>query len=287
MTCRTLAALLLIACLTACSSVKDEPLPLSRENIEKYRVAVDRGVRSIAPGSGTVMERVAALYKEPLEKNLGYSFDTTLRWFFVNRAGITADPEARAFADLFTPGAQAVLMNADEALQAGIISTRTRDLLAVLAKFRCDHGMLLTSGEWERLSGFLALVSECEKESGASCTAGRLLELAVERDVIPAEEMTILARAPKEEKPAFIGQFLIARYALSRWEGSRLFIGEDGNEVETASLFDEPDKPITVNERVVYLAEQYAKMAKKEKGLLTDRGGAPLRALQSEPGGRS
>ena len=287
MTCRTLAALLLIACLTACSSVKDEPLPLSRENIEKYSVAVDRGSRSIAPGSGTVMERVATLYKEPLEKSLGYSFDTTLRWFFVNRAGIAADPEARAFADLFTPGAQAVLMNADEALQAGIISTRTRDLLAVLAKFRCDHGMLLTSGEWGRMSGFLALVSDCEKESGSSCTAGRLLELAVERDVLPAEEMTILERASKEEKPAFIGRFLIARYALSRWEGSRLFIGEDGNELEAASLFDDPDKPISVNERVVYLAEQYARMASKEKGLLTGRGGSPLRALQSEPAGRS
>jgi len=284
---RKLAAIVLVLCVTACTGVKDEPLPLSRENIEKYATAVGKNSRKIEPNTGTVLERVATLYRDPLENSLGYSFDRTLRHYFVNRAGITADPEAKVFADLITPGAQAILMNADDALRAGIISTKTRDLLAILAKFRCDHGLLLGNGEWERMSGFLGLVSDCEKESAGPCTAGRLVEMAVEREIIPRQEMEIASKAPEEERIGYVRNFLIAHFNLSHWEGARLFIGADGREIEISSLFDDPEAQIITNERVVYLAEQYAKMIKKEKGLLTEKGSAPLRALQSEPGNRS
>ena len=134
-----------------------------------------------------------------------------LRHYFVNRAGITADPEAKVFADLITPGAQAVLMNADDALRAGIISTKTRDLLAILAKFRCDHALLLGNGEWgDGSSGFLGLVSDCEKESDGPCTAGRLVELAVEREIIPRHEMEIAAKAAEEERIGYVPNSLIA-----------------------------------------------------------------------------
>ena len=36
---RVFAAVVLVLFATACSAVKDEPLPLSRENIEKYAAA--------------------------------------------------------------------------------------------------------------------------------------------------------------------------------------------------------------------------------------------------------
>ena len=169
---RMLAAIFLVLCVAACSSVRDEPLPLSRENIEKYTAAVGKGTRKLEPNVGTVMERVVTLYRDPLEKNLGYSFDTTLRYYFVNRASIAADPDAKVFADLITPGAQAILTNADEALSAGIISTRTRDLLAILSKFRCDHGLLLSNGEWDRMAGCISsprgagLLADCTGSPG-------------------------------------------------------------------------------------------------------------------------
>jgi hypothetical protein len=284
---RKLVYFFLVLCVAACSSVKDEPLPLSRENIDKYTAAVSKSSRKFEPNAGTVMERVVALYRDPLEKNLGYSFDTTLRYYFVNRASLSSDPDAKVFADLITPGAHAVLMNADEALSAGIISTRTRDLLAILSKFRCDHGLLLSNGEWDRVAGFLALVSECEKDSGRFCKAGRLIELAVEREIIPRQEMEIASKADEDERNYYIQNFLVVHYNLSRWEGAPLFIGADGREVEIASLFDDPEAEFVVNERVVYLAEQYEKIAKRERGLLTVKGSAPLRARQSDPGERS
>jgi hypothetical protein len=284
---RKLAYFFLVLCVAACSSVKDEPLPLSRENIDKYTAAVSKGTRKFEPNAGTVMERVVALYRDPLENNLGYSFDTTLRYYFVNRASLSADPDAKVFADLITPGAHAVLMNADEALIAGIISTRTRDLLAILSKFRCDHGLLLSNGEWDRVAGFLALVSECEKDSGRFCKAGRLIEMAIEREIIPRQEMEVASNADEEERILYVQNFLIGHFSLSRWEGARLLIGSDGREVEIASLFDDPEAEFIVNERVVYLAEQYEKIAKRERGLLTVKGGAPLRARQSDRGERS
>ena len=178
-------------------------------------------------------------------------------------------------------------MNADDALRAGIISITTRDLLAILAKFRCDHALLLGNGEWERMSGFLGLVSDCEKEGDGPCTAGRLVELAVEREIVPRQEMENASNAAEEERIGYVRNFLIAHYKLSHWEGARLFIAPDGHEIQISALFDDPEAQIITNERVVYLAEQYAKMIKKEKSLLTEKRGAPLRALQSEPGNRS
>ena len=284
---RKLVSFLVILCVAACSSVKDEPLPLSRENIEKYAAAVSKGSRKLEPNTGSVMDRVITLYRDPLEINLGYSFDTTLRYYFVNRASMATDPEAKVFADLIMPGAHAVLMNADEALSAGVISTRTRDLLAILSKFRCDHGVLLSNGEWDRMAGFLALVSECEKESGRYCKAGRLIELAIEREIVPKHEMDAALKDDEEQSDSYVQDFLSMHFNLPRWEGARLLIGSDGREFEIESLFDDPDAEFIVNERVVYLAEQYAKMAKKEKKLLTEKNGSSLRARQSEPGGRS
>ena len=101
------------------------------------------------------------------------------------------------------------------------------------------------------------------------------------------EQMEILAKIAEGEKTEYIRDYLIAHYNLSRWEGARLLIGFDGREIEIASLFDDPEAEFITNERVVYLAEQYEKMAKREKSLLTEKGGAPLRARQTEPCSRS
>lgn len=259
---RMLAAVVLVLFASACSGVKDEPLPLSRENIEKYAAAVGKSSRKLEPNAGSVVERVDTLYRAPLEKHLGYSFDRTLRHYFVHRAGIAGDPESRAFADLITPGAQAVLMNADEALKAGMISVRTRDLLSVLSKFRCDHARLLSDGEWERMSAFLNLVADCSKLDGGACEAGTLVALALRQGILAQEEG---AQGPG------VPDTLSRKFNLSRWDGTGLFIGPDGEEIDASRLFDDPERPFTVNERVVYFADQYAKMVREERALSPGR----------------
>jgi len=261
---RILAAVLLALFTAACSGVKDEPLPLSRENIEKYAAAVSSSARRLEPGSGSVMERVDALYRSPLEKQLGYSFDRTLRHYFVHRAGIAADPESRAFAELIVPGAQAVLVNADEAARAGMISMRTRDLLSLLAKFRCDHAQLLSSGEWERMSEFLGLVSECSSLDGGACTAGTLMETALRQGIVGPEEPG--TGSGGDPRPAGdIRGALYRKFNLARWDGTGLFIGPDAEEIEASSLLDDPERRFTVNERVVYFADQYTRMVREEQ----------------------
>jgi len=261
MPCRILAVALLALLTAACSGVKDEPLPLSRENIEKYAAAVSSSSRGLAPGSGSVMERVDALYRAPLEKQLGYSFDRTLRHYFVHRAGIAADPESRAFDELIVPGAQAVLVNADEAARAGMISMRTRDLLSLLAKFRCDHAQLLSSGEWERMSAFLGLVAECSNLDGGACTAGTLAELALRQGIVEPEEPGSGAGGD----PSPVRDALYRKFNLARWDGTGLFVGPDAEEIEASSLLDDPERRFTVNERVVYFADQYTRMVREEQ----------------------
>lgn len=267
---RVLAAVVLVLFASACSGVKDEPLPLSRENIEKYAAAVGRSTGKLETDAGSVVQRVDTLYRAPLEKNLGYSFDRTLRHYFVNRAGIAADPESRAFAELITPGAQAVLMNADEALKAGMISTRTRDLLSVLSRFRCDHAQLLSGGEWERMSGFLALAAECSKLDGGACEAGTLIELALRQGIVEQERP---GTEPDGNRPceADVPDALSRKFNLARWDGTGLFIDADGKEIDASRLLDDPRQSFTVNERVVYFADQYSKMVREEQALSPGR----------------
>jgi hypothetical protein len=284
---RKLAAVLLILCVAACSSVKDEPLPLSRENIEKYAAAVGKSSRKLEPDAGSVIERVDALYRVPLENRLGYSFDRTLRHYFVHRTGITADPESRVFADLITPGAQAVLMNADEALRAGMISMRTRDMLSVLSKFRCDHALLLSNGEWERMAGFLTLVADCSKLGGGACSAGTLMEMALREGIIPQEEPQAESSTDGREPAHHVRDALCRKFNLAHWDGTGLFIGSNAEEIDASSLLDDPDRQFTVNERVVYFADQYSKMVREEQGLAPGVGHGPQQGRNIAAGNRS
>ena len=278
---RILAAVVLALLAAACSGVKDEPLPLSRENIEKYADAVRSSSRTLEPGSGRVVERVDALYRAPLEKQLGYSFDRTLRHYFVHRAGIAADPESRAFADLITPGALAVLMNADEAMRAGVISMRTRDLLSVLAKFRCDHAQLLSSGEWGRMAEFLTLVAECTNLEGGACPAGTLMELAFRQGIVSPDAPGDAAGADRGAG-GDIRQALYRKFNLARWDGTGLFVGPDAEEIEASCLLDDPERPFTVNERVVYFADRYTKMVREEQAPAPGRTAPPDRRAAAQ-----
>jgi len=284
---RKLAAIVLVLCVAACTSVKDEPLPLSRENIEKYAAAVGKSSRKLEPNAGSVMERVDALYRTPLENRLGYSFDRTLRHYFVNRAGIAADPESRVFADLITPRAQAVLMNADEALRAGMISMRTRDLLSILSRFRCDHAALLSSGEWDRLAGFLSLVADCLNLEGGACSAGTLMEMALSQGIVQQEEPQPGSIAGSREPALHVRDALYGKFNLARWDGTGLFIGPDAEEIDASSLLDDPGLRFTVNERVVYFADQYSKMVREEQGLAPGIGQGPQQGRRVAAGNRS
>ena len=122
--------LLLIAVFASngCSiGVKDEPLPLSQENIEKYASAVEEATKKIDPSAGTAVDRLIKAYKEPMEKKLGYSFDKTLSAYVTNAATFSSmSPEAIALKkNIMFPVLLEISVNMDEALKKGLISQPT------------------------------------------------------------------------------------------------------------------------------------------------------------------
>jgi hypothetical protein len=82
---RMLAAVVLVPVRDRLFGVKDEPLPLSRENIEKYAAAVGK-VPETRTECRQVVERVDTQPGPSRGNTSGYSFDRTLRHYFVHRA---------------------------------------------------------------------------------------------------------------------------------------------------------------------------------------------------------
>lgn len=109
--------------------VKDEPMPLSQENIEKYALAVAEAVKKIDPSAGTAVDKIIKAYKEPMEKKLGYSFDKTFSFWITNQDAISMSPATTAFTSLMLPAAVAISKNMDEALKKGFISQPTYEMI--------------------------------------------------------------------------------------------------------------------------------------------------------------
>lgn len=124
--------LLLMAVLVSngCSiGVKDEPMPLSQENIEKYASAMDDEAKKIDPSAGTDIDRLIKLYKEPMEKKLGYSFDKTFSFWITNIDEISMSPATIAFKSMMFPALVVIDKNMDEALKKEVISQSTYEMI--------------------------------------------------------------------------------------------------------------------------------------------------------------
>jgi hypothetical protein len=88
------------------------------------------------------------------------------------------------------------------------------------------------------------------------------VELALRQDLVIQEDSGADAR-----------EALCRKYSLARWDGTGLFIGPDGEEIDASRLLDDPERAFTVNERVVYFADQYSKMVREEQDRRVASGG--------------
>jgi hypothetical protein len=113
------------------------------------------------------------------------------------------------------------------------------------------------------------------------------LEVALQRGILSQEDPPADSGAIGREPAHHVRDALYRKFNLARWDGTGLFIGPDAEEIDASSLLDDPDRQFTVNERVVYFAEQYSKMVREEQGLAPGVGRGPRQGPSVAAGNRS
>ncbi|HSD94687.1 MAG TPA: hypothetical protein VLA94_04610, partial [Syntrophales bacterium] len=128
---------------------------------------------------------------------------------------------------------------------------------------------------------------DCSKLGDGACSAGTLMEMALQQGVIPQEEQLDGSSTGSQEPALHVRHALYRKFNLARWDGIGLFIGPDAEEIDASSLLDDTDRQFTVNERVVYFADQYSKMVREEQSLAPGGGRGLQQGRSIAAGNRS
>lgn len=255
----------LILSLISCGSFKDEPMPLSQDNIKKYAQAVESSGRNTDPNSGSVLDRINKIYKEPLEKKMGYSFDKTIRYLFINMNEISANPSTTIFVSIMGPSARVIIENPEDALKSTLISQKTYEILSQLRNFKGNIGQLINNGDWGNIVKLVEVALDCQKANNGVCTAGKFLDASIQGGFILKTEMLLYQDASPEAKVAGYTNYLSNHYHLFDWDRAYLIVTPEGQTLNAKFMFNDLSTPFIVNQKVFDAAKKYATLVQEEK----------------------
>lgn len=251
--CALFVIITLVVSVVGCSGgIKDKPLPMSQENIEKFTKELKKATKSIAPSpSQDGDEYMTGIYKMIIEKKLGFSFDKTIR-------SVMVFPNAAVFLGSITVYVQ---REPKKALDKGFISQRTFDLLDTGSKV---HAPLTKEGE-----EFLGFVAECQNKNNGVCIDKVLLSVLAAHNALPAARSSDSER--EDLKLANISYQLGNKYQLSYMGQNKWITKPDGQDFNTNFLFSQPDSPdqYVVNKSQIDISKRYTNMLEEEKVALS------------------
>jgi len=228
------------AVIIACTAFKDEPMPLSQENVEKYMALGIEASRKIDPNVGTRIDKVIKLYRIPLEKKIGYSFDKTFRYWLVNRRSISGTTD---FSSFMMPAIQAIQENLDEALRKGLISQRTYNFATAMRN--AAHYEYVVIGRWDKIEKLLNMILEDQRNNNAkTCTYGRFLKLVLQSDILPQDQLANALAVEKERFPT-VSKFYMLESLLDRevdfrsWGRMGLISNPDGTGINPSGMIED------------------------------------------------
>ena len=109
----------LILFISSCSSVKDEPMPFTQNNLDKYSKLVDASARNIDPSSGTPVDRMIKAYGNPM-KDMGYDLDKTFRFYILSLALKEVSSTLVKCSQLFGPISNGLVSYPEESVKKGL-----------------------------------------------------------------------------------------------------------------------------------------------------------------------
>lgn len=249
------ALLLLVLTSVGCTAMKDEALPLSEENLEKYSNLVIEATKKIDPSAGTPIDRAITALKIPMEKKVGYSFDKTLRHFLVKGSSIMPTDQTRAsYFELMNMAESAIKKSPDEALSKGLITQRTYELIK-LEKENVFYR--------KNTAKYVQLALECQSYTG-TCIFSQYVGMLLERGLLPEyiANRKVQSISDENNRNWEIVNFLSDECNFDKWGRDGLATKPDGTEINTFKI--EPETAFLINQEKIQASEKYNQLVKEE-----------------------
>lgn len=235
---------LIVALSISGCGVKDKPLPMSPESLQKFTEELQKATKSFAPTPAQdIDEETINLYKMVIEKKMGYSFDKTFRATL-----------------LFYPGAvrqitgigDYVVKDPKRALDKGYISQRTFDIVEILIKAPPFAGRAKEAEE------FIGFVAECQSKNNDICTSKDLMNVLLAHNILPAPPSNGIEYIDVDFR-------LDNKYDVSNMGMYGWLTKPNGEKLNTNGLFSRPDYSFIVNKKEVALSKRLTEMIAEEK----------------------
>ncbi len=240
---------LFVLLIMGCSDgIKDKPLPMSQENLEKFALELNKAGKSVVfVPSQNRTEQLVGLYKEVLEKNMGYSFDKTFRSvvLFYN----VGKPW-----QLMSPVITYIHDDLERALDKGFISQRTFDILSAAKK---------TNELTKENKEFLNFVLECQNKNSGACDSKSLLQVFATHNVLSTEKRQL---ENLEDKLADLED----KYGLFYMSG--YLMKPNGEKVKPYDVISQrnPNYKFVINKDKVALSQRLSTMLTEERKQLSE-----------------
>lgn len=254
---------LIFAMLMGCSGKKEEAMPLNQENIEKYATKIEEKMRKISINTeNSPVDKIIMIYKETMEKKMGYDFDKTFRFYILNSNKIVFSGGA-SFVNLMTPAIAVIAGNTEESLNKSLISQSTFDLMMSGREF---NG--LNSNPTLELIQALEVIEKCQEHNSNICSVSKFLDtLWLEplysqiRNDKRLSELQVNSIETIASGVVTENDLRITEYALNsvvqfdRWGAAELILKPDGSHLRSDDLIVkltvENDPEFVVNKRKI------------------------------------
>ena len=238
---------------TACSAAKDEPMPLTQNNIEKFYKKLESVAKNIDPASGTEMERIVKVYKPAMDK-MGYSLDKTIRYMMLNINQIGGNRTTNQFVQIIWPAYTAAVNTPEEALKNGLITQRTSDLITM--------GKNAGESISDEVYQYIRAAIECQQENNNVVLMPKFLALLARKGLLPSEFSkgnvsfmdTRMLSGPLMDKGRFQG-----------WGTRKWILSPDGSKIDHGIAPEDANLTFIVNIQKVDTIRKYSQLVEEER----------------------
>ncbi len=243
----------------ACTSAKDEPMPLTQNNIEKYSKRLASEAKNVDPSAGTAVDKTIKVFKTSMYK-MGYSLDKSIRYLMININQISGSPATNQYFHIMAPAYESVIDKPEEALQKGLISQKTFDLIT-LGK---TAGEPISDEQYK----YINVAIDCQKGNNNICPMSKFKELLVQRGLLPQD---LLKKNVDMIDFRTLTSDFMNKSDLQGWGTRGWVLQANGEKIDHGIFLDQSKFTFIVNTQKIEATKKYGQLLAEEQRALANK----------------